>query len=406
MGQSDDHSGVKADLAGRAGGASGGITRRSFLAKAGLAAGAVGLAGALPAVAASCGSSSTSGSAASGAAASEPTVVRFVFAPDPVWNFMKDTGIVAKWEERYNFKIVNTTTWDETAWFVGGHADIASMGTYEVPFVAENAGRDFVSFGVYNLMRDSVFVRSDSPYQTMEDLKGKRISTAGTGASMLMYAAMFKKEYGVDLRLGGGDYKVNVQEFPAMPAALSKGDAEASFGLIDFEIPYVKSGEHRWLYPEQPTGYEWYQTYLDPAAVRQVACNLWVTTPEWLDANPRAAEGFNLMWQEGVNSWYGDKESIIRAYPDLFTTTNDAEVEWFLNYLNEDDGMHDQCVKTVYIDPTWAQNEKAVFTLLKEQGFVKESTPDPLFKTMASPADAPPEAQPPTSSSPASSPSA
>ena len=134
----------------------------------------------------------------------------------------------------------------------------------------------------------------------------------------------------------------------------------------------MKSGERRWLYPEQPTGYEWYQKYLDPAAVRQVACNLWVTTPEWLDKNPKAAEGFNLMWQEGVNAWYSDKESIIRAYPDLFTI-NDAEVNWFLNYLNEDNMMHDQCVRTVYIDPTWAQNEKAVFTLLKDQGFVKES---------------------------------
>ena len=404
MERSDDRSDVKADSARGEGVTSAGLTRRAFLAKAGLAAGAVGLAATVPTLASGCGSTSSS-SSSSAAAAGEPTVVRFVFAPDPVWNFMKDTGIVAKWEELYNFKIVNTTTWDETAWFVGGHADIASMGSYEVPFVAENAGREFVSFGVYNLMRDSIFVRSDSPYKTMEDLKGQRISTAGTGASMLMYAAMFKKVYGVDLRLGGGDYKVNVQEFTAMPAALSKGQAEASFGLIDFEIPYVKSGEHRWLYPDQPTGYEWYQTYLDKAAVRQVACNLWVTTPEWLAKNPKAAEGFNLMWQEGVNSWYGDKEGIIRAYPDLFTTTNDAEVNWFLNYLNEDGGMHDQCVKTVYIDKTWAENETAVFRLLKEQGFVKQTTPDPKFAIMASPASAPPEARPP-SASPSASPSA
>ena len=399
MGQSDNDRDVEVGGAGK-------VTRRGFLAKAGLAAGAIGLAGTIPVVGAGCGSSSSSDSSSSGGSTDEPTVVRFVFAPDPVWNFMKDTGIVAKWEEKYNFTIVNTTTWDETAWFVGGHADIASSGTYEVPFMAENSGKEFVSFGVYNLMRDSIFVRSDSPYQTMEDLKGQRISTAGTGASMLMYAAMFKKQYGVDLRLGGGDYEMNLQEFPAMPAALSKGDVEASFGLVDFEIPYVKSGEHRWLYPEQRTGYEWYQSFIDPTAVRQVACNLFVTTPEWLDAHPKAAEGFNLMWQEGVNSWYGDKESIIRAYPDLFTTTNDAEVEWFLNYLNENDGMSDQCVKTVYIDPTWAENEKAVFTLLKEQGFVKESTPDPKFKTMTPPADAPPEAQPPSGAGASPSPSA
>ena len=63
------------------------------------------------------------------------------------------------------------------------------------------------------------------------------------------------------------------------------------------------------------------------------------------------------------------------AYPDLFTTTSKAEVEWFLNYLE----THDSCVKTVYMDPTWIEKEKVVFTLLKEQGFVKESTPDPVF---------------------------
>ena len=383
------------------------VTRRSFLAKAGLTAAALGTAGSIPVLAAGCGSSTSSGSSSASPAAAEgePTVIRFVFAPDPVWNYMQDTGIVAKWEERYNFKLVNTTTWDETAWFVGGHADIASLATYEMPTLSENAGKEFVAFGVYNLMRDSIFIRSDSPYKSMEDLVGKQLSTPGDGASMLMYAAMFKKQYGVELSLTGGDYKLSLQEFVAMPVALSKGEVEASFGLVDFEIPYLKSGEHTWLYPDQPTGYEYYQAYFDQSAERHVACNLWVTTPAWLDANPHAAEGFNLMWQEGVNGWYANKKTIIQAYPDLFTTTSEAEVEWMLNYFNEDNGMHDQCVKTVYIDPVWAQKETDVFRLLKDQGFVKESTPDPKFEVMAPPADAPPEAQPPTSS-PAPSPSA
>jgi ABC-type nitrate/sulfonate/bicarbonate transport system substrate-binding protein len=404
MGQSDTHRDAMTVADGDAGRA----TRRDFLAKAGLAAGAIGVAGALPTLAASCGSSSSGSGSSSGASTQggEPTVIRFVFAPDPVWNFMKDTGIVAKWEEKYNFKIVNTTTWDETAWFVGGHADIASLATYEMPTLEENSGKKFIAFGVYNLMRDSIFVRADSPYQTFADLKGKRVSTPGDGASMLMYAAMFKKQYGVDLRLAKGDYKLSLQEFTAMPAALSKGEVEASFGLIDFEIPYVKSGEHKWLYPDQPTGYEYYTAYMDPSAIRHVACNLWVTTPAWLDANPHAAEGFNLMWQEGVNGWYANKKTIIEAYPDLFTTTEPSEVEWMLNYFNVDNGMHDQCVKTVYIDPVWAQKETDVFRLLKDQGLVKESTPDPQFRVMAPPADAPPEARPPASSSPSPSPTA
>jgi len=405
MGQNDDQG--KIDVkAGRPDGPPGKVTRRSFLAKTGLAAAALGMAGSIPYLAAGCGGDS-SDSGGTAASEGEPTVVRFVFAPDPVWNFMQDTGIVAKWEEKYNFKMVNTTTWDDTAWFIGGHADISSSGTYEVPLLSENSGKKLVSFGVYNLMRDSIFVRADSPYKTIEDLVGKTISSNGTGASTLMYSSMWKKQYGVDFRLGGGDFKVVTQELEAQAAQLSKGDVEANTNLIDFEIPYVKSGEHRWLYPEQPTGYEYYQANFDPAAERHVACNLWVTTPEWLDANQHAAEGFNLMWQEGVNAWWADKRSIIVAYPDLFTTTSEEEVQWYLDYINEDDGAHDQCVKSVYIDPVWAEKEKEVFTLLKEMGKVKEETPDPEFLIMSPPADAPPEARPPAAdASPAPSPSA
>ena len=376
------------------------LTRRSFVAKAGLTAAALGVAGSIPAVAASCGSSSSSSSSASpGAAGGEPTVVRFVFAPDPVWNFMNDTGIVAKWEDRYNFKIVNTTTWDETAWFVGGHADIASLGTYEVPLLSEQSGKEFVSFGAYNMGRDGVFVRADSPYKSIVDLKGKRITTNGNGASTMMYPAMWKSQYGVMFKLGGTDFKISTQEFVAMPATLEKGDVEASIGLIDYEIPYMVAGTHKYLYPDDPTMFEYYRDNFDlPDKTHMgVMSNLWVTTPEWLDKNQKVAEGFNVMWQEGVNAWWANKETIVKAYPDLFTTTNQAEVDWFLKYLD----VHDQCVKTVYMDATWIEKEKGVFTLLKQQGFVKEDTPDPVFFQMTSPADAPPEAQPPVAASPA-----
>ena len=131
--------------------------------------------------------------------------------------------------------------------------------------------------------------------------------------------------------------------------------------------------------------------------------NLWVTTPAWYDANQKAAEGFNVMWQEGVNAWYANKETIVKAYPDLFTTKNQAEVDWFLKYMEK----HDQCVTSVYMDEAWIKEESALLPFLKAQGKIKEDVPDSKFIAMASPASAPPEAQPPTAAAtPAASPSA
>jgi NMT1/THI5 like len=372
-------------------GAQAGLTRRSFIAKAGLAAAGIGLAGALPAVAASCGSSS--GGGASPGTGGEAAVVRFVFAPDPIWNYMNDTGIVARYEEKYNMKIVNTETWDETAWFIGGHADIASTASYETPTMMLNSGKEFVAFGQYNMMRNTIFVKTDSPYQTIEDLKGKRIAVSGGGADAIMWRAMILEKYGLDMKLGGGDFKCNVQEFDAMPTALDRGQIDACVGLIDYEIPYMVNGTHRWLWPDLPTGWEFYREHFDPQKEHiGVMMNLFVGQKEWVDKNPKLCEGFNMMWQVGVNEYWADKEASILAYPDLYTVQNDKELQWFLDYLEN----HDSCVKTVYMDQTWTEKETQVVDLCKQTGTIPPEAPDMAWKIMAPPPDAPTEALPPS----------
>jgi hypothetical protein len=383
MGKHDEHAQADASTKTK-------LTRRDFMAKAGLTAAALGVAGSIPAVAAGCGSSSSSSSASPGSGPA--AVVRFVFAPDPIWNYMKDTGIIARYEEKYNMKIVNTTTWDETAWFIGGHADIASLADYEMPTIELNSGRKFIAFGQYNMMRNTIFVKADSPYQTIEDLKGKKIAVSGGGADAIMWRAMILKKYGLDMKLGGGDFKCNVQEFQAMPISLDKGDVDACVGLIDYEIPYMVNGTHRWLWPDQPTGWEFYREYFDPEKQHiGVMMNLMVGQKEWVDQNPKLAEGFNMMWQVGVNEYWADKKASILAYPDLYTVQNDKELQWFLSYLE----THDSCVQTVYMDPVWTQKETKVVELCRETGAIPSDAPLPTWKIMASPSNAPAEAVPP-----------
>lgn len=367
-----------------------GLTRRDFLVKGGLAAAGIGVVGALP-LAAGCGSDSATTTSASGGGG-EAAIVRFVFAPDPIWNYMNDTGIVAKYEEKYNMKIVNTETWDETAWFIGGHADVASTASYETPTMQLNGGKEFIAFGQYNMMRNTIFVKADSPYQTIEDLKGKRIAVSGGGADAIMWRAMILKKYGLDMKLGGGDFKCNVQEFDAMPTALERGQIDACVGLIDYEIPYMVNGTHRWLWPDQPTGWEFYREYFDPEKQHiGVMMNLFVGQKDWVEQNPKLCEGFNMMWQVGVNEYWADKQASILAYPDLYTVKNDKELQWFLSYLEN----HDSCVQTVYMDQVWVDKEQQVVDLCIATGTIPADAPPTEYKIMASPSDAPTDAVPP-----------
>ena len=80
-------------------------------------------------------------------------MVRFAFAPDPVWDYMNDNGIIVQFEEKHNIRIVTSSTWDEFAYFAGGHGDIVSTATYELPLLEEKTGIKTVTFGKYNLLR-------------------------------------------------------------------------------------------------------------------------------------------------------------------------------------------------------------------------------------------------------------
>src|SRR5690349_12758518 len=63
--------------------------------------------------------------------------IRFTFAPDPIWDYMHDTGLVDEWEDRTGYTIETSATWDEFGLFAGGHADIISTASFEVPYLEE-----------------------------------------------------------------------------------------------------------------------------------------------------------------------------------------------------------------------------------------------------------------------------
>ena len=46
-------------------------------------------------------------------------VIRFTFAPDPIWDYMHDTGIVEQWQRDTGYTIETSATWDEFGLFAG-----------------------------------------------------------------------------------------------------------------------------------------------------------------------------------------------------------------------------------------------------------------------------------------------
>src|SRR3954452_6822673 len=116
------------------------------------------------------GGGSGGGGGGGGQSAGEDGVIRFTFAPDPVWRWLKDKGIKDEMEQKAKIKILDSSTWDEFGIYAGGHADVVSIASFEVPVLEEQTNVKSVIFGKYNVARAVIAVRADSPYKTLSDL--------------------------------------------------------------------------------------------------------------------------------------------------------------------------------------------------------------------------------------------
>jgi ABC-type nitrate/sulfonate/bicarbonate transport system substrate-binding protein len=310
------------------------------------------------------------------AAAGSDNVIRFTFAPDPVWRWLKDQGIKDEMEQEAKIQILDSSTWDEFGIYAGGHADVVSVGSFEVPELEKQTGVKSVIFGRYNIARAVIAVRKDSPYQTLSDLKGKKITTFTAVSDALLWGSMVKKSEGIDFKAEDGDFEFVLTDVQNMASLVAKGDAEACICLPDFAIKELKSGDLRILYDGQSDG-EKFQADIAEGHPGP-AINVFVAREDWFRDHPKEAEFFLSVWERGIQEWNEHRDEIIAAYPQDFAAQNKDDEKWIGNYLDD----HNWFMDSVYLDDEWIAGENQVFDLLKETGFMEKEQEPPPFEAV------------------------
>lgn len=336
-------------------------------------------------VLAGCSEDRSEGGGGGGGGNSEPAggsdkVVRFTFAPDPVWRWLKDQGIKDEMEQEAGIQILDSSTWDEFGIYAGGHADVVSVGSFEVPELEKQTGVKSVIFGRYNIARAVIAVRKDSPYQTLSDLKGKKITTFTAVSDALLWGSMVKKSEGIDFKAEDGDFEFVLTDVQNMASLVAKGDAEACICLPDFAIKELKSGDLRILYDGQSDGQKFQSDFAEghPGP----AINVFVAREDWFRENQEEAEFFLEVWERGIKEWNENRDEIIAAYPQDFAAQNKDDERWISNYLDDNNWFMD----SVYLDDEWIEGENKVFDLLKETGFMEQDQEPPPFEAVGAPA--------------------
>jgi ABC-type nitrate/sulfonate/bicarbonate transport system substrate-binding protein len=319
------------------------------------------------------------GGGGSSASSGEEGVIRFTFAPDPVWRWLKDQGIKDEMEQKAKIKILDSSTWDEFGIYAGGHADVVSIASWEVPVLEEQTNVKSVIFGKYNIARAVIAVRADSPYKTLSDLKGKKITTFTAVSDALLWGALAKKGENVNFKAKGGDYDFVLTDVQNMAGLVAKGDAEACICLPDFAIKEFKSGKLRMLY-EGDSDAEVFQKQIAPGHPGP-AINTFVAREDWFKDHQKEAQFFLSVWERGLKEWQEHKDEIIAAYPQDFAAANKSDEDWISGFLDD----HNWFVDSVYLDKKWIDTERKLFPLLKETGFMKQDQANPRYEALGPP---------------------
>jgi ABC-type nitrate/sulfonate/bicarbonate transport system substrate-binding protein len=319
------------------------------------------------------------------------TVIRFAFAPDPVWDYMNDNGMIVDWEEEFNARIVTTSTWDEFTFFAGGHGDIVSIATQEVPVLEQETGIQTVSFGKYNAQRSPMMTRADTGYQELADVPpGSQLCVSSPVSNTAFWTVAMNEMHGIDYRVGGGDYELIVNDHFVNPQNLLNGDCEAAVIIPEAAAPYLRTGEIALMY-DGIMPFQLYYQFCDcpEGDEAHIMSNLFTATEEFYDANPEVAEAFLVLWQRGIDAW-SDPEiqaEIIATYPQHFSVEEDEDVAYIQEFMA---GENDWFVDNVYMTEEWVESEQAIWDFMTElhpdnANYLESGFEEPRFEPIAAP---------------------
>lgn len=302
-------------------------------------------------------------------------IIRFAFAPDPVWDYLKDTGVLDEWQEEHNVRVVDTASWDEFAYFAGGHGDIVSAATYELPLLERESGTKTVTFGKYNHVRNVPLMRADSGYETFADLPdGAKVAASGAVGATLVWGMLIEKLHGRTLSASAGDFELVVADNDVMPEMVRTGEIEVCLCNPEAAVRELRTGDLEVMYDGQ-TAQNLYQdiTGLEHYGLMS---NTFTSTEEWYEANPDLAAAFVSLWQQGLDLWNRNLEEIVGLYPQHFAVETEDDIRFVANYLLERDWFVDE----VALSSDWIEGETRMYELMKETGFMDTSEEVPRFE--------------------------
>ena len=309
---------------------------------------------------------------AAAAQSSEPVRIRLALAPDPVWEWLKDSGTVAEWEAASNIRIEASSPFDQFSAFAGGHADVVVINALEVPQFVDQSDREPVIVGQVTSDRSFLAVRRTSRAETLDDLIETRIAVDNDLGSTLLWGVIADAMHDLEFRVDSPDFDLVVVESASVADLVMRSDADACICLPDFSVADLADGGLRPLYGGRAAA-EIYASDVagDPRALP--IAEAFVADKQWVASNRDAVGALLGLWEVGLQYWAAQKAQLVASYPHLLSVQTGAEIDWMTDYLSD----HDWVSESVYLTQEDSDVQSGVFTRLQDLGILPDDARQP-----------------------------
>ena len=303
---------------------------------------------------------------------SAPVRIRLALTPDPVWEWLKDSGTVAEWEATRNIRIEASSPFDQFSAFASGHADVVVINALEVPQFVEQSDRDPVVVGRFTTDRSFLAVRRTSSAETLEDLVEARITVDSSLGSALLWGVIADAMHGLEFRVGSPDFDLVVVESASVADLVMRDDVDACICLPDFSVSDLADGRLRPLYGGRSAAQIYAEDVLGEPGATPVA-EAFVADKQWLDGNRDAGDALLGLWEVGLQNWALQKEAILPSYPHLLSVQTDAEIAWMIDYVRSNDWV----LPSVYLTQEDSEIQTGIFARMQSLGLLPDNAREP-----------------------------
>lgn len=190
-----------------------------------------------------------------------------------------------------------------------------------------NQGRDLVVIGGGLTVMQNVFVRKDSPFRKITDLRGKRFGVYSTGgAATKALIAVVVDGSGMDLRKETEFLEIAP---PALMALLEKGEVAAMFNLSSLTISAAtQPDKFRMIF--SPDAY-----WKEKTGSTLVWSGPTVAWRDWIEENRERAKNFVAAEHESWEWLRQNSDEAVAKYGKLASVNTPAEAEALKKMLKE-----------------------------------------------------------------------